>query len=290
MKDVSRTETRIEELMKTLYTCPVCASTLEINGNQYICKKNHQYDMAKEGYVNLLLASQKNSKEPGDSKEMINARRDFLSKGYYDELIKAIATTISESKCKSLSIMDMGCGDGYFIHKINSELTNKGLKHICIGIDISKAAVRAAAKLDKYIKFAVASSFNLPVGSEELDFIIRMFAPGDDKEVVRCLKNKGYLITVTPGPYHLYNLREVVYQTPRLHEDRVKKIVGLEQKFRQSISYTIDINNKDDLRNLLTMTPYYWNGDNNVKEKFDTLSGLTTKVDFVITFYQKIDN
>ena len=272
--------------MKTLYTCPVCTSNLTETDNQYICEKNHQFDKAKEGYINLLLANQKNSKDPGDTKEMISARRDFLQKGYYNELTKAVALILSETEIKTPVIMDTGCGDGYFIHNINNALKDSSLAPICYGSDISKPAVRLAAKLDKDIKFAVASSFNLPVMTNSLDFIVRMFAPGDNKEVARTLKKNGYLITVTPGPYHLDNLRKVVYKSPKLHDEKFESIPGMTQKYQRFVTYTVDIDNKTDLKNLLTMTPYYWNGDRETKNKFDTLSKLTTKVDFVISVYQ----
>ena len=273
--------------MKTAYTCPVCTSPLTITNRQYICEKNHQFDMAKEGYINLLLANQKNSKDPGDSKEMITARRDFLTKGYYDELTTALVSIISASNSKEPRIMDVGCGDGFFIHKIKGELPNNSLKPFCLGSDISKSAIKYAAKLDAQIQFAVASSFKLPVQSSSLDFIIRMFAPGDDAEVVRCLKEGGRLLTVTPGPHHLYELREAVYNTPRLHEEKINLIPGLQQMFQEEISYTVTIDNPADLKNLLTMTPYYWNGDQATKDTFDALTSLTTQIDFIITVYEK---
>lgn len=243
--------------------------------------------MAKEGYINLLLSSQKNSKNPGDTKEMLNARRDFLSKGYYDELTMALTSIISDATKPSPKVMDIGCGDGHFIHQIKSKLEQGSFSPLCLGADISKPAVKLAAKLDKEILFAVASSFKLPVQTDSLDFIIKMFAPCNEKEVVRCLSSGGKLITVTPGPHHLYDLRKVVYNDPRLHEEKILTIAGMKQKYQESISYSISIDDQEDLRNLLTMTPYYWNGDREAKEKFDALQSLTTRVDFIVTVYEK---
>jgi len=275
-------------MMKTLYTCPVCTMPLEIKSKQLICGKNHQFDMAKEGYINLLLSSQKNSKDPGDTKDMLNARRDFLSKGYYDELTAALASIVSDVAKSKPVIMDIGCGDGHFIHQIKTKLEQESVSSLCLGSDISKPAIKLAAKLDKDILFAVASSFKLPVQSESLDYMIKMFAPCDENEIVRCLKSGGKLITVTPGPHHLYDLREVVYNSPRLHDEKTITISGMTQKYQESISYTISIDDKSDLRNLLTMTPYYWNGDREAKEKFDALESLTTRIDFLITVYEKL--
>ena len=272
---------------KTIYTCPVCKEGLTKTSRQYICENNHQFDIAREGYINLLLANQKKSKDPGDSKTMINARRDFLHRGYYDNLLQEIITSIEEFQIMAPTIMDIGCGEGYFISKIYKKLQKKHFRPLCFASDISKAAIRSAAKSDKDIYFAVASSFNLPVTSESFNFIIRIFAPSDDNEIVRMLKSDGVLLAVTPGPNHLDKLRDIVYKTPRLHEERSKVITGMRKIHQKQIRYSINIDNKTDLRNLLTMTPYYWNGDNDTKKKFNALKELTTNVDFIITLYKR---
>ncbi|MFQ6977198.1 MAG: putative RNA methyltransferase [Oscillibacter sp.] len=33
--------------------CPVCAGALEKRAGAYLCPKNHSFDIAKSGYVNL---------------------------------------------------------------------------------------------------------------------------------------------------------------------------------------------------------------------------------------------
>ena len=37
--------------------CPVCAGALEKRAGASRCPKNHSFDIAKSGYVNLLLNS-----------------------------------------------------------------------------------------------------------------------------------------------------------------------------------------------------------------------------------------
>jgi len=274
--------------MITCYQCPVCKTQLKREQHDYSCDNNHRFDIAKEGYVNLLLANQMNSKAPGDSKEMMRARRDFLNNGYYDQLITLLVSIISESTCTSPSIIDAGCGDGYYLHSIKQQiLSHTELSPKWLGTDISKEAVKMAAKRDKEIEFAVASSFRLPVQPDSIDYMLRVFAPGDDAEIVRCLKPGGTFILVTPGPNHLHELKEVIYKTPRLHDQTDKQIQNLTLKYRESICYTLNLTKKDDVRNLLTMTPYYWNGDREVKSKFDAMTALTTQIDFTISVYQK---
>ncbi|MEO0598010.1 MAG: putative RNA methyltransferase, partial [Chloroflexota bacterium] len=80
----------------SIYKCPVCAEPLTIEDRRFVCANNHSFDRAKEGYVNLLLANQKNSADPGDSKAMVRARRDFFSGGYYAKLADALNTAITE--------------------------------------------------------------------------------------------------------------------------------------------------------------------------------------------------
>jgi len=265
--------------MKTYFTCPICSAPLAIENRTYKCPKNHCFDIAKEGYVNLLPANRKNSKSPGDTKEMIRARHDFLVKGYYHRLTEAMIKTISSTVGET--ILDSGCGDGYFLSSICEKLNACG-----IGTDISKPAIQIAAKYDRNIEWAVASSFKLPVADNSCDVVIRMFAPGDDAEVVRILKDNGLLITVTPGPDHLFGLKKMVYANPRPHEIKEIEISGMKKLNSSRVNKTMQVNDKADLKNLLTMTPYYWNGDREVKETFDSLSSLETATDFIITTYQ----
>jgi len=85
---------------RPIFICPVCSSPLSLEGRSYYCVNNHSYDISKEGYVNLLLANQKQSRDPGDSKEMLEARKSFLNRGYYKPLARAVASIIIKYKRK----------------------------------------------------------------------------------------------------------------------------------------------------------------------------------------------
>ncbi len=270
--------------MNSLFKCPVCDDSLQVEDRRYFCEKNHSFDLARAGYVNLLLANQKKSKAPGDTKEMLTSRRDFLDVGYYDELTKSLCRMIQEHVQNPTAILDVGCGEGFFLSQIKANLDNDS---VYIGTDISKPAITLAAKRDKEIQFAVAGSFKLPIMPESIDCVLRMFAPGDDSEVVRCLKQGGVLITVTPGPSHLFSLKEIVYKNPQLHAVKNIEIDGLRQVDSLSVYSEISIDNQSELRNLLVMTPYYWNGDRETKDRFDSLTSLKTDIDFVVTVYRK---
>ncbi len=83
--------------------------------NSYICPQRHQFDMAKEGYVNLLPVQHKRSRDPGDSAEMMQARRAFLDAGHYQPLRDAIVAQLREwLDEKATAVLDIGCGEGYY--------------------------------------------------------------------------------------------------------------------------------------------------------------------------------
>src|ERR1017187_37490 len=80
-----------------LWRCPVCRDRLALSadGSRWACPAGHSFDVAREGYVNLLLAGQRRSRQPGDSTEMVNARRRFLATGAYDPLSAAVAQAVA---------------------------------------------------------------------------------------------------------------------------------------------------------------------------------------------------
>lgn len=97
------------------FSCPLCHQPLSREKNSYICPQRHQFDMAKEGYVNLLPVQHKRSRDPGDSAEMIQARRAFLDAGHYQPLRDAIVAQLRERLDeKATAVLDIGCGEGYY--------------------------------------------------------------------------------------------------------------------------------------------------------------------------------
>ena len=95
--------------MSLQYQCPLCNHALLKHNSSLRCDNNHTFDFAKEGYVNLLPVQHKNSKQPGDSLEMVQARRAFLEQGFYAFLQRALSNIISERKPNVL--IDLGCGE-----------------------------------------------------------------------------------------------------------------------------------------------------------------------------------
>ena len=161
---------------KSLFLCPVCGESLNISERKYACVNRHNFDMAKSGYVNLMLSNQMNAKNPGDNKLMVKARNDFLGKGYYVGLLSAIVKAVMEIS-GDIKLIDAGCGEGYYTNGIYNALKSNGKNIQAAGVDISKYALNSAAKRNKEIEFAVGSIFHLPVIDNSCNVLLNIFAP-----------------------------------------------------------------------------------------------------------------
>lgn len=265
--------------MKEL-VCPLCALSLVENSQGLACVNRHQFDRAKEGYFNLLPVHHKNSREPGDAKQQLIARRAFLNAGYFsplvDELKKIISTDIS-------TLLDIGCGEGYFTRSLSEHCFSADV----YGIDIAKAGVRLAAKNSSLkITYAVASSHLLPVADASMDVIARIYAPSKDEELLRVIKSGGKLIIVTPGKQHLIGLRKKIYQTIKPHP-KPKVPEGFKEVAQQEISFSLNIPAGELTASLLEMTPFSWKLNQELHEQL-IKDGLDDCADFQISVYEKM--
>ena len=118
--------------MMNLLMCPVCRQTLSLTDQTWRCLNHHSYDVATQGYVNLHVVQHKHSKNPGDTAESVQARRAFLSAGFYAPLQQAVVEKIRALKIETL--LDIGCGEGYYTAAMQAEVQQ------CVGMDIAKNA------------------------------------------------------------------------------------------------------------------------------------------------------
>ena len=269
--------------------CPVCKEELVKEGKTYRCKNNHCFDMAKQGYTNLLLSNQKHSKMPGDDKDMVMSRRGFLEKGYYRAISDGVNKIVKEtSHTKDINILDIGCGEGYYTKRLRDSLEEAGITPHIVGIDISKEAVIAAAKSDKRIEWIVASATNIPVADSSLDYIICMFAKIIPEEKMRTLKSGGYLIVVSTGENHLIELKEVVYD--KVRTEFYSPVKDLEMfKHIKTVNCTdkVFIDSNESIRNLFDMTPYRWRSPKEGIERLYALDSLGITIDVNIDIFMK---
>ena len=263
-----------------MYLCPLCQQPLSLHEKQYQCQNRHSFDVAREGYVNLLPVQQKNSKDPGDNKEMMQARRDFLNADWYAPLAQAVTATLSELRPDT--ILDLGCGEGYYSGHIKQALFAAQI----FGVDISKAAIKFAAKTKPAIAFSVASAYQLPFADASFDAIVRIYAPSKATELQRLLKPGGHLLTVTPGPYHLVQIKQAIYDEVRLHDDAVAETPGFVHINRQRLQFELTFTRSADLLALVQMVPLAWKFNAEQKQQFaDSLQAIS--VDFLLDLYQR---
>jgi len=264
---------------------------LSLNNQIWACSNGHSHDVAKEGYVNLLLVQHKNSKQPGDNKQMVNGRRAFLALGFYQPLADAISNIFNQHLAtltpeSEVSFFDAGCGEGYYMAQVSQSCNRTDLKIEFSGLDISKFAIQKAAK--KYSKnhFAVASTFQLPLENNSQDAVLQIFAPSSELEIHRVLKSNGIWITVNPAANHLFEFKQALYDKPTEHKTEQVTPQGFELTQQLNISFVMQLIEPEQRENLLMMTPYYWSATAEKKQNLvDNLQQFTT--DFDIRVYVK---
>ena len=275
--------------------CPVCQNKLIKESNTYRCEKNHCYDISSKGYTNMLLANQRHSINPGDSKEMILSRVRFLELDYYSILRKTILETINKySSWEEFSFCDLACGEGYYTNFIHKKL-NEQYKVNSVGIDISKYAIIEACKKQRAeklenIEYCIGNLMNLPFMDESFDFMLNCFALLDEKEFNRVLKENGYFIRVLPDADHLLGIKQVLYKNVILNVMKEKNINGFELVDEIHIKDDITLKTSQEIYDLFTMTPYYYKTSKESIEKLLSLNSLNTRISFVLLVYKKVSN
>lgn len=274
---------------KSILVCPICKQPLHKLAKEkiYTCRNNHSYDIAKQGYTNLLLSNQKKSNHPGESKEMIRIRREFLDKGYYKPIANEVNQISNEFLKKTTgTVLDLGCGEGYYLNQMKEFFESTDNKLVFFGLDISKEAVKLASIRNKSIEWIVASSFATPFKEKSIDLLLSAFSPIHDDECHRLLAEEGCFIRVLPNPNHLIELREIIYD--ELEERREGKINSerLNCIHESNVKYTITLE-QDDVLKLLQMTPHYWKTRTDNKKKILDLSELLITIDMNISVFRR---
>jgi 23S rRNA (guanine745-N1)-methyltransferase len=236
------------------YRCPVCAQALDEDATSYSCASGHHYDRAREGSVNLLRGGRLKGREHGDDDAMIRARRAVFDAGVYAPLIDAVAAAVAAERPRS--ILDVGCGEGTYLRAAVDASACDGW-----GIDISKPAVRLAAKRSVSIggrgsvRHAVASAADLPFFDDAFDVVVSVFSPREFAEMSRVLRPTGVAIVATPSADHLREVVAAIYDRPRRHDETVHPCTPIATT---RVTADVDVPTPDLRRSLLTMTPYWW--------------------------------
>ena len=258
--------------------CPVCAGRLTALEKSFVCNKNHSFDIARQGYVNLLPVQNKHSLNPGDTKAMLLARREFLSSGKYSPICCDVADAVNRHKKISTPVLaDVGCGEGYYTVRL-AELCDA----FCAGIDISKDGVRAACSLSRDILWLVSTASKLPFQDESVDVVTAMFSLLMPEEYSRVLKKGGCVIEVTVGSRHLYQLKEIIYDEVFQQDKHPAPVNGsLKEVECTEHSYNINLDNSQ-LKALLLMTPHFWRIRRERREMLENTQSLELTVHYFV--------
>ena len=257
--------------------CPVCGEKLALEGRCRRCGKGHSFDVAKEGYVNLLL-THRGGDSMGDSKEAARFRRDFLNKGYYDLLREGVYARLSSCSGR---LLDVCCGEGWYTSRC-AEIP--GLE--VWGFDLAREMVRLAAKRGG-ARYFVANLARIPVADGSFDLATLLFAPFQEKELVRVLRPGGRLFLVVPGRRHLYGLKEAVYDRPYENDEALPETKTLRLLGAEKLAGRITLRSQADIQAVFRMTPYAHRTGPADRAKLEKYEALETEIEFILAEFEK---
>lgn len=217
-----------------LLRCPICRLGLDARGGALGCGNGHSFDLAREGYVNLLPGNRRRPAAGGDGSAQLRHRSSFLDAGHFGFITAAIAERLQHAQIRSAGggrhVLDTGCGTGRHLASIAAAL---GPGTVGLGLDISAAAARLAARRCPGLAFAVADLWSdWPVQDAACDLVLNIFAPRNFAETARVLRPGGWLALVYPEADHLIELRRRYRllgqhaEKARLYADAASRTIG----------------------------------------------------------------
>jgi len=309
----------------SLFICPLCQSPLQPAADTWRCdgslhpkQTSHPFDVARQGYVNLLPVQQKKSKAPGDSQESIDARKRFLNHGHYAPLQNLISQKmaellsndelINEQDSKPIHWLDIGCGEGYYTQAMAQ--MGSDVIDTLIAADISKPAVVELAKVSKVagrlwyqprkedtakttaVYPLVTSAAHLPLRPHSMTGISSIFSPILPEAFDNVLMDGGYLIIAKPDVGHLAMMRDALFDDVREHDSdkflqELAPYFTLVETSRVSTDLTLSA---EDLADLMTMTPYAYRARSEKRQALLAAvekEAFSTEAKFVVYILQK---
>ena len=264
--------------------CPLCAQPLTKEERAMRCPQKHSFDIARQGYVNLLPVQQKRSLNPGDTREQVLSRRAFLDGGFYAPISQALNAAAMKYAATG-PILDAGCGEGYYSARLAEALGAE-----LVGLDISKEAVRCAAARYKNARWLCASAARLPVADGSVGLLTSLFAVTMPEEFRRVLKPDGLYIQVLAAEDHLLALKSIIY--PKLlhkPKDSVPELPGftLLESIPLDFPFTVE---GGQVQNLLYMTPHIYRISAEGLSRLAQTRQLTDRASCVLNVYRPLYN
>jgi 23S rRNA (guanine745-N1)-methyltransferase len=275
--------------------CPVCRGALRPAGAALRCAAGHAFDVAREGYANLLVTRHRRGRMVGDTAAMVAARASFLARGHYDRLADPAGELVarhlrSRDAAEPGCVVDVGCGTGYYLGRLRDRLLAGGATPPCLfGTDVSKHAVRRAARAHRDATFLVADTHaGIPLADHAAAAVLDVFAPRDGAELARLLAADGLLVVVTPGPRHLAELAGRVGLVGIQPEKQRAVAGGLAPWFRRReahrLRYPVELTGPAAAE-LARMGPSAWHLGPAALAAAERLERLTVTADFHLAAY-----
>ena len=260
--------------------CPVCGAALNREEKSYVCVNRHSFDIARQGYVNLLPVQNKHSLTPGDTKAMLMSRRAFLERGFYMPICRSVCERLKKYSPGKI-VLDAGCGEGYYTEKIH----NEGFS--VIGADIAKEAARMACSRSRDILWTVATAAHLPVADESIDAAAAVFSLFVNGEYARVLKSGGIVTEVTAGSKHLTELKELIYSQV-FEQNKSPSPCGEEFELLECAneSFVFETDHEGVIE-LLGMTPHVHRIKKENEHALDNVENITLTADYIIRVLRK---
>ncbi len=262
--------------------CPICGKDLQKQEKSYTCPQGHSFDIARQGYVNLLTVTQKHSLNPGDTREQVLSRRSFLEAGHYAPIAQALVDAAREMGAQG-PVLDIGCGEGYYSSRLAA-----GLGAELVGLDISKEAVRCAAGKYKNATWLCATAAHIPVAEESAGLVTSLFALTLPEEFSRVLIPGGCYFQVLAAQDHLLGLKSIIYPELKFKEkDTVPSLPGFALIKSVPIRFSFTVAG-DQVQNLFSMTPHVFRIGKEGAERLRNTETLTDTASCVLNVYRKL--
>ena len=262
-------------------TCPICAQILKREGTACRCANSHSFDIARQGYINLLTVQQKRSLHPGDTREQVLSRRAFLEGGFYAPICQALCELTAGEQGP---VLDVGCGEGYYSTRLA-----KSMGAALVGLDISKEAVRCAAGKYKDALWLCASAAHLPVQDGSVGVLTSLFALTVPEEFRRVLRPDGAFVQVLAAEDHLLGLKKIIYPT-LLHKEKctTQTLPGFRLEKSVPVKFTFTVEG-EQVQNLLAMTPHVYRIGKEGAQALAQTACLTDTASCVLNLYRPLE-
>ena len=263
----------------TAFACPICQENLTLVESSLKCNNRHSFDLAKFGYVNLAPQIKQSANY---DKENFKNRQQILETGFYQAILDAVSDLLASSKTTT-TILDIGCGEGFYSRKLQESHSEKTF----YAFDISKDSVQIAAKSEPNwaVNWFVGDLARLPIKDASMDILLDIFSPANYGEFRRVLSKDGILIKVIPTKNHLKEIRQKV-QDQLTNKDYSNQDIKnhFQEHFTILSSQTASLTKTitaDQLQALLSMTPLLFHIDQ-TKIDWSQLTEITIEAEILV--------